>query len=128
MRLWQNLACPFYHEPNFGKNMADFMNSLENSHCSNYHEVKLAQKLRSFVDATSKSGLPLWSRVNILQKNQEVLIVPFGNLNYPYYHKVKVSTKIGPFLYSLLKIRPSLISQAEISAKIKQFCWGILKT
>ena len=74
----------------------------------------------------------IWSApmitIDILQKNQEVLIVPFGNLNYPYCHKVKVSTKIGPFLYSLLKIRPSLISQAEIFAKIKQFCWGILKT
>ena len=36
----------------------------------------------------------IWSApmitIDILQKNQEVLIVPFGNLNYPYCHKVKV--------------------------------------
>ena len=48
-----------------------------------------------------------WSRADILQKKPAGLILLFGNLNYPYYHEVKVPTKIRPFLYNHLKVRPS---------------------
>ena len=37
-----------------------------------------------------------WSRADILQKNQAGLILLFENLNYPYYHEVKVPTKMRP--------------------------------
>ena len=91
----------------------------------------------------------LWSRVDILQKNQEVLIVPFGNLNYPYYHKVKVhenrtisiqSLKDSSFPYitswtfrknSFVEVfwnlKLSLLSRTEIFWTIEQFWSGALK-
>ena len=52
---------------------------------------------------------PYDHELTFLQKNQAVLIMSFENLNYSYYHEVKVSTKIRPFLYNHLKIRASPI-------------------
>ena len=65
--IW-NLNCPYHHELNFDKNMADFMKSLENPDCPYYPGLKFPQKWSGFVEMIWKFDMPLHHKVAFLQK------------------------------------------------------------
>ena len=116
--MWlQNLSCPYYHELNFSKNMADFINSIENLHCPNYQEVKLAQKESSFVDATSKFGLiTSW---HFAKKKSSRFDFAIWKFKLPLLSRGKSAHENETFLYNHLKVRPSRTITSWSSRKNK---------
>ena len=100
---------------------------------------------------TWKFALPLLPQADFFLKYEAVLMMSLETLNYPYYHKVnapdnktipkpslenltcpyyhelKVLQKWNSFVDVIWKFELPLLSQAQMFAKIKQFCWSDLK-
>ena len=54
-------------------------------------------------------------------------MMPFENLNWPYYHEMEFSQKHGRFYEVTWKFALPLLSRGKIFTKIKQFYWSDLK-
>ena len=108
VEMFENLNCPYHHELNFGKHMADFMKSLENSGCPYYRELKFSQKWSGFVEVIWKFDLALYHKLAFLQKRFDDAT---GKLNWPCYRGVKFWLNKALFLLWLEYLTFSYIEQ-----------------